>query len=251
MNYTVNTLANLSSVSVRTLRFYDEIGLLKPAFIAENGYRYYGQEQLLWLQQILFFRELGFGLKLIQKILESSDFNRMKALQSHKIVLQKNIKRMQQLVTTVDTTINHLEGKLLMKDRELFNGFDPVRDTEKQKEYEQYLIKTGETTQEYIDKVKHLTKEDGQKSRLELDEIHKELVNAIEEDLAPESSEVQKIISRHCKIILAFGTVNLAEYGDLGQLYLEHPDFKKMYDTYHHQLAEFLAHAMKVYAKKH
>lgn len=69
MNYTINKLALLSGVTVRTLRFYDEIGLLKPAHVAENGYRYYGQKELLLLQQILFFREIGFDLKQIQDII--------------------------------------------------------------------------------------------------------------------------------------------------------------------------------------
>ena len=80
MPYTVNKLARLSGVSSRTLRFYDEIGLLKPAFYGENQYRYYEEEQLLMLQQILFFRELGFPLSDIQRIIECDDFNKIESL---------------------------------------------------------------------------------------------------------------------------------------------------------------------------
>ena len=89
MAYTVTKLAKISGVSVRTLHWYDEVGLLKPAYYGSNGYRYYEEEQLLILQQILFFRELGFELKQIQKILGRSDFDKIAALSSHRKVLQK------------------------------------------------------------------------------------------------------------------------------------------------------------------
>ncbi|MFZ0566324.1 MAG: MerR family transcriptional regulator [Chlamydiales bacterium] len=87
MAYTVTKLAKISGVSVRTLYWYDEVGLLKPAYYGSNGYRYYEEEQLLMLQQILFFRELGFELKQIQKILNRSDFDKIIALSSHRKVL--------------------------------------------------------------------------------------------------------------------------------------------------------------------
>src|SRR5579872_3387238 len=109
--YTVKKLAKLSGVSIRTLHFYDEVGLLKPACYGANGYRYYQEKQLLLLQQILFFRELGFELKQIQEILGQSDFNKLETLRSHKKVLRKNIARMTELMKTIDKTINHLEGK--------------------------------------------------------------------------------------------------------------------------------------------
>src|SRR5215813_12307595 len=90
MAYTVKNLARMSGVSVRTLHFYDEVGLLKPAYLGANGYRFYEESQLLTLQQILFYRELGFELKQIKKILERPGFDRIAALQSHRQVLQKN-----------------------------------------------------------------------------------------------------------------------------------------------------------------
>ena len=84
MSYTVKKLARISGVSPRTLRFYDEIGLLKPAFYGDNQYRYYEEEQLLLLQQILFYRELDLPLNDIQGIVHSNDFNKIEALQSHR-----------------------------------------------------------------------------------------------------------------------------------------------------------------------
>src|ERR1700747_1312047 len=115
MAYTVKEVAALSSVSVRTLHFYDETGLLKPAYHGANGYRFYEEPQLLTLQQILFYRELGFELKQIKQILDRADFEKVAALESHRMVLQKNLTRTRRLIETIDKTIKHLKGTKNMK----------------------------------------------------------------------------------------------------------------------------------------
>lgn len=93
MSYKVKQLAKISGISVRTLHWYDEKGVLKPSYHGANGYRYYEEEQLLMLQQILFFRDLGLGLNDIQKLLQRDDFDKVKALQSHRQVLIKQNKK--------------------------------------------------------------------------------------------------------------------------------------------------------------
>src|ERR1700693_3652619 len=98
MAHTANQLAALAGVSVRTLYFYDETGLLKPAYHGANGYRFYEEAQLLTLQQILFYRELGFELKQIKRILGRSDFEKVAALQSHRKVLKKTLPRTRTLI---------------------------------------------------------------------------------------------------------------------------------------------------------
>src|SRR5438045_1670904 len=123
MAYTVKEVAAMSGVSVRTLHFYDETGLLKPAYYGPNGYRFYEEPQLLTLQQILFYRELGFELKQIERILGRADFEKVAALQSHRKVLQKNLARTRTLIETIDKTINHLKGTKKMKSEEMFLGF--------------------------------------------------------------------------------------------------------------------------------
>src|SRR6201988_2738157 len=104
MSYTVKQVAKMSGVSVRTLHFYDETGLLKPAYHGANGYRFYEEPQLLTLQQILFYRELGFELKQIEQILGRADFEKVTALESHREVLQKNLNRTRSLIETVEKT---------------------------------------------------------------------------------------------------------------------------------------------------
>lgn len=123
MAYTVKNLAKLAGVSIRTLRFYDSIGLLKPAYYGDNNYRYYEDEQVLMLQQILFYRELGLSLIDIQKIIHSDNFNKLNALLSHKKILARSFERTAKLMKTIDKTIEHLRGNLSMRNEELFVGF--------------------------------------------------------------------------------------------------------------------------------
>src|SRR5579872_2335915 len=123
MSYTVKQVAAISGVSVRTLHFYDETGLLKPAHHGENGYRYYEEPQLLRLQQILFYRELGFGLKQIKKVLGRSEFENVSALQAHREVIEENLSRTRALLNTIDYTLNHLNADKTMRSEEMFKGF--------------------------------------------------------------------------------------------------------------------------------
>jgi DNA-binding transcriptional MerR regulator len=123
MAYTVKQVAAMSGVSVRTLHFYDERGLLKPSYHGANRYRYYEEPELLTLQQILFYRELGFELKEIQRILGRADFEKLAALQSHRKVLEKSLKRTHRLIETIDKTIEHLKGVKKMKGEDMFVGF--------------------------------------------------------------------------------------------------------------------------------
>lgn len=208
MTYTVKKLAKLSGVSIRTLRFYDEIGLLKPAYYGENQYRYYEEEQVLLLQQILFYRELGFSLNDIQRIMSSDDFNKIDALISHKQILEQGLNRSKQLIKTIDKTISHLRGKTTMRDEELFVGFDP----KKQKEYEQDLIKTGKVTQAQIDQswknVKHWQKQDWEKYKNEGGEILNQFVLLIDQNVQPSSSEAQDLVRKFHKMISIFGVFN-------------------------------------------
>lgn len=79
------------------------------------------------LQQILFFRELGFPLSDIQRIIACDDFNKIESLNMHKSLLQSNLEKTETLIKTIDKTISHLRGKLIMRDVEMFDGFDPKK----------------------------------------------------------------------------------------------------------------------------
>ena len=248
MPYTIKKLAILSGVSTRALRFYDEIGLLKPAYYGDNQYRYYEEEQLLLLQQILFFRELGFPLTEIQQIISSHDFDKIEALNTHKSILQSSLERTETLIKTIDKTISHLRGKLIMRDAEMYDGFDPI----KQQEHEKYLLDSGVITQQQIDdswgKVRDWKKPNWEQFKKKGEQLNQALANALKKHLKPEDVEVQALVQRHYDWVNVFWTPTHESYTGLAQMYLDHPDYREFYNKYHPNLVEYLVEAMRVYA---
>lgn len=250
MAYTVKQLARLSGVSIRTLHWYDEKGLLKPAYVGSNDYRYYEDEQLLLLQQILFFRELGFNLNDIQNLLTRDDFDKLQALQSHKNILLNDIDRKKTLITTIDKTISHLRGKQKMNNEELYYGFDRKR----QKEYEEYIVKSyGLEAEKALLESKRRTAKWDQDEWEDVkntgDAIHKDLAEAIDKGLSPECEEIQRIIERHYQLQNRFYDLTKEIYIGLTDLYSGHPDFKKYFDKYHPEMIEYISKAIKYYAE--
>ena len=250
MPYTVKKLARLSGVSVRTLHFYDEVGLLKPAYYGGNGYRFYEEEQLLMLQQILFYRELGFELKQIKRVLGRSDFDKVQALKSHRKVLAKDIDRTRKLIKTIDKTIEHLTGTKKMKELEMFKGFDK----EKQAEHEKYLInRFGDGMKDAIAqsyrKVENWTKDDWERSGWEFAAICNDIVKLMEENLEADSPEVQSAVRRHYKWLKNFWTPTRERYAGHAQLIMD-SELHKAYDAYHPRLAGYLADGIKIFAER-
>jgi len=250
MAYSVKQLAKLSGVTVRTLHFYDEIDLLKPAYHGANGYRFYEEEQLLMLQQIRFFRELGFELKQIQELVGRSDFDRAEALKAHRQRLEGDLQRTQKLIQTIDDTLAHIEGKKKMKASQLFKGFDP----EKQAHYEQQLIERfGDSARVGIKashrRVKSWTKADWERSSQEWDQICRALVESMARGHKADSGEVQLSIRRHYDWLKQFWTPNRESYAGHGQFLVE-SELRNAYDKYHPRLAEFIAAGIGSFAER-
>jgi len=254
MAYTVKNLSELSGVTVRTLHFYEEIGLLKPAYYGSNGYRYYEEKELLQLQQILFFKELGFSLKQIRKVLGRSDFDKLAALYSHRQALSRDWERIGRLIETIDKTIKHLKGQQKMKEEDMYDGFITK---EKQAEYVAYLKnRLGEDHYSFAEcekKSKNWSKEDWEKSLKENDITFKELTKLMEKQVSHNSPEVQAIVLNLYQWIKKFcWTPNKETFTGLGQMYTEF-EWKKFfakYDPQHPRLAMFLAAAMKEFAER-
>ena len=116
-------LGQLAGISTRTLRYYDEIGLLKPTRINSSGYRIYGSDEVDRLQQILFYRELGLNLDSIKEIITSSTFDAATALKEHRNKLLQKSAQLDMLITNVDKTIQLRERNITMSDKEKFEGF--------------------------------------------------------------------------------------------------------------------------------
>lgn len=249
MPYTVKQLAKLSGVTVRTLHFYDQTGLLKPAYYGDNHYRYYEEEQLLKLQQILFYRELGFPLNDIQGILSGEGFDTIKALTSHREILLKSLDKTQELIKTIDNTIQHLRGEMKMKPKDFYYGFD----SEKQKEHEKYLVDNGIITQEFLDdsrkKIKDWTDADKNSFIQNIEEIMNALIKAIEFNLSPSSDEVLAIMQRHYAWLELSWSPTKEKYIGLIDLY-ETPDFKVFFDARHPELLDYIQKAMRHFADR-
>lgn len=248
MNYTVSTLAKLSGVTVRTLRFYDEIGLLSPAYIAENGYRYYSHEQLLLLQQILFFREIGFELKAIKHVLSQNDFDKAESLRLHQKLLHEKALRITELVQTINGTIRHLEDKKMMDENKMFSGFD----TEQQNLYEEMLYnRYGQKITLHIEQSRKKTKDwamqDWQKSGEAFDEICNDLAQLINQQYSMDSSPVQAVIKRHYEWLKTFWIPHKDSYTGLGQAYGE-KEWNERFKKYGPRFANYLAEGMKIFA---
>lgn len=249
-DYTVKQVARLSGTSVRTLHYYDEIGLLAPSYVGENGYRYYARRELLRLQQILFYRDLGMPLGEIANTIDDPNFNQIKALELHRARLISELDRHQRLIRTIDTTINELRGDKTMQDGNPFRGFAP----EKQQAYENELVdRYGTNAQAGIDtskaRMSKMSPQQLEATKVEGDIINKELVGLIEMGAVVEDEAVQALIARHHKWVSNFWTPDGAAYTGLGQLYLDHADFRAFYDQYDDRLVAFLAEAMRVYAE--
>lgn len=122
MEYGIKELSQLAGVSTRTLRYYDGIGLLKPSRVTEAGYRYYGPDEVALLQQILFYRERGFDLKTVQKILYDKDFDMLRAMEEHLRALEERKAEIEALIRTVQKTIRHMKGACDMSDKERFQA---------------------------------------------------------------------------------------------------------------------------------
>jgi DNA-binding transcriptional MerR regulator len=247
MAYTVQKLASLSRVSVRTLHHYDEIGLLKPAYVGGNGYRYYGQEQLLLLQQILFFRNLGFELKKIREIVKKGDFDRIAALHSHRKMLMRELEKTRELIETIDNTIKHLQGKKKMKDNQFFKGLN----SPKQKEYEKYLIDSGRHTAKELEvgrkRLEKWQPKDWEKVQAEWEDLLKDYVSSIEK--GPNSPEALTCVKRHLQYLRRFGIeTKKEELVEKAHFYLGHPDWKKVFDAHNPKLQVFILAAVEAYA---
>jgi MerR family transcriptional regulator, thiopeptide resistance regulator len=244
--YTVKQLSKLAGVTPRTLHHYDDIDLLKPSRIGDNGYRYYKEESLLQLQQILFYRELDMSLEDIKKIMGRRDFDVMAALESHKQALKKQMERTKRLLKTVDNTIEHLKGKTKMSAKSLFEGFSEEEQEKLAQEAEQMY--DPETVRASNKKWKAYSAAKKEAILAEGNAIYTDMITAMPKGAA--SAEVQAIVERWRKHMDYFWTPNLDQLVGLANHYNDEPRFKANFDKMHPRLAEFMREAVKVYVTK-
>ena len=243
--FTVKQLSKLAGVTPRTLHHYDQIGLLKPTRVGENGYRYYGEDALLRLQQILLYRELDLPLDDIKKIVGRRDFDVLGALQSHKEALQKQVTRLNRLLVTVDNTIQHLKGEKPMSNQGLFEGFSEEQQEKYALEAEQMY--DPETVRASNRKWKSYSAAKKESIMAEGNVIYTDMIAAMPKGAA--SPAVQTIVERWRKHMDYFWTPKLEQLLPLAEGYVDDPRFKANFDKMNPALAEFMRDAVTVYVK--
>lgn len=243
--FTVKQLSKLAGVTPRTLHHYDAIGLLKPSRIGDNGYRYYGEESLLRLQQILFYRELDIPLDEIKQIMGRHDFDVLGALRSHKEALLKQARRLDRLIQTVDHTIDYLKGDTKMSEKGLFEGFSEEQQEKYAQEAEQMY--DPETVRESNRKWKGYSAAKKEAILAEGKAVYMDMIAVMPKGAA--SPEAQAIVERWRKHMDYFWTPKLDQLQPLADGYVEDARFKANFDKMHPQLAEFMREAVAVYVK--
>ena len=245
--FTVKQLSKLAGITPRTLHYYDEIGLLKPSHVGENGYRYYAEEALLKLQQILLYRELDLPLENIKRILASQDFYIQQALENHRTALQQRISRLERLTQTVDLTLAHLRGEIEMSNKQLFEPFNEEQIAEYEKEAGQMY--DPETVKASYKKWKNYTTADKQRIGEEGNAVYRDLLAVMPKGAA--SPEVQACIERWRRHMDYFWTPSLEQLNGLADLYNDDPRFRANYDKIDPRLAPFMRQAVRIYVKNH
>lgn len=253
-SWTVKQVAKLSGVSVRTLHHYDEVGLLKPACVGANGYRYYGREELLRLQQILFHRELGFSLDEIGRVLDADGFDRVAALKAHRAKLAGDVVRYRRLMKTIDQTLAALEGDQAMDDKAMWRGFDP----ELQAKYEARLVeRLGPGVKADIaaayDRQKGWKQADYDRVQGEWVAIGQGVAAAMRDGLPPDSDAVRAWMRRLCDwLAIHWGKPPVrASLIGLGRLYETDPDFhERLEGELGAGFPEYISTAMRLYAER-
>ena len=249
MEYTVQKLARLAGVTPRTLRYYDRIGLLKPARISGNGYRIYGRAEVDRLQQILFFRELGVGLEQIRGMMVSPTFDAMAALREHRAKLMAKSAQLDQLIQLVDRSIAAADGECEMSDMEKFEGFKREMIAENERKYGQEARALyGEAVVERSNrKVMNMSKQEMDRQTAMAEEIHALLSRAMDAG-DPAGALGQQAAALHGEWLCAYWPeYDPQTHANLAQMYVADERFKQYYDSHRPGAAEFLRDAVLVY----
>lgn len=248
MAWSIAQVARMSKVTSRTLRHYDSIGLLPPAFVGDNGYRYYEKEQVHRLQQILLLRDLGLGLDVVAEVLNGTD--QLTVLRNHHRWLKEERERLDRLAGTVARTIAELEGGDEMKLEELFDGFDAA----KQERYEGELVERyGEGVKEHIaeskQKMKNWTRADADQFMQQWQDVARDLGALFTAGAAIDAPQTQEVIDRHYRWICLSWTPNRESYTGLGNLYVDSAEFRVNFEVNGDNMAEWVRDAMAHYAQ--
>ena len=251
MEYTVQKLGQLAGISARTLRYYDEIGLLKPTRINSSGYRIYGVTEVNRLQQILFYRELGVNLESIKEIMTSPAFDGTQALRDHRDKLLEKRVQLDALINNVDKSIKQTERKISMTDKEKFEGFKQKLVDDNEKKYGKEIRKKyGEDTVNASNvKIKGMTEEEYAKIQKLEEQMFMNLKAAMDTG-NPAGEQAQKAADLHKQWLCFYWDQYSKEaHEGLAEMYVSDERFTAYYDKVQSGATEFLRDAIVIYTK--
>ena len=249
MEYTIIKLARMAGISGRTLRYYDEEGILKPARINSSGYRIYGSREVDRLQQILFYRELEFSIDKIREIIDNPDFDEKEALISHREQLLKKREQLDRLISNVERTLQGKEGKIIMTDKEKFEGFKKDLIDKNEREYgAEIREKYGEDTiKASNEKFMNMSKEQYE----EFEKLGQEILETLEAALDtgdPAGELAQRACELHKRwLLFTWKEYSKEAHAGLAQMYVDDERFTAYYDKIRPGMAAFLRDAVFIY----
>ena len=242
----VKEVSRLTGVSVRTLHYYDQIGLLVPDKIPGSGYRVYTQDHLEMLQQILFFRELGFPLQKIKEIIHDPSFDQVAALKLHRKLLMEKRRRLDRMIAVIDKTILNLKGEIDMTIEERFAGLDFGRNPHEQEARQRW---GDEAVDQANERLAELSQEEKRNLSERWDAVYKRLASL--RNGPPDTQEAQEAIAEWYLLLNSFGHYTPEMFRALGQMYVDDERFTQNIDRYGEGLARFMRDAMSVFADQH
>lgn len=246
--YSIGELAEIAGVSARTLRYYDQEGLLKPSCVNEAGYRFYGDQEVNLLQQILFYRKRGLELNRIRQIIYESDFDITGALEEHLSALEEQKEHIEDMIRMVRCSIMSMKGECQMSDREKFEAFKQRAVGEHERQYgrearEKYGDAEVDAAQR---KVLNMSEEDWERFQNLGKEIRTRLNEAVSAGLGPDSEEAERIVMLHKEWLgMTWKKYTEEAHRAMGNLYISDERFKLYYDRDMPGCAEFLEQAIR------
>lgn len=253
MEYSIRQLSELTGVSARALRYYDQIGLLHPKRTNEAGYRYYGSKEINLLQQILFYKERGFELSQISEIIYNQDFNKLLAMEEHLEQLEEEKKRISRMIDTVKQTIASMKGEVSMSDMEKFQAFKKNLVEQNEQDYGEEIRESygDEAVNASNHKILHMTKEEYQRFQILEHEIRDCLEKAVKNKKLPGSEAAKHMVDLHRQWLqMTWSSYSSKAHRGLAQLYVMDERFKKYYDKNVEGCAQFLKEAIEFWIRE-
>lgn len=251
MVYGIKELAKLTGLTTRTLRYYDEIDLLKPSIIGNNGYRFYDAKALEILQQIMFYRKRGFELRQIKEIINDPNYDVTKALKEHLLALEQQKNNLDSLIKNVKMTLLAMEGEYMMSDKERFEALkeDLIKENEDKYGKEVREKYGDEAVEESYRKMLNMSEEKYDRFRVIEEEIKAKLEEAVKTKMNPTDDIGKEITELHREwIMMTWKTYSSDAHKGLALMYTCDERFKAYYDSKLSGCAEFLQKAIEYWA---